>query len=106
MDSALQAMLTETVLLATFQGQDAYGKPTYGPGVPTPARVAARVTTVTDAQGQERTSTSVVYLDGSITVSVSDRVVLPDGTAPAIQAIYSPTDPTQPGVVDHHEISL
>ena len=106
MDPALLDMLTETITLQAFVGQDAYGKPQYGPAVQHPARVAYRVTTLTNAQGQERTSTSVVYLNGDVVITVKDRLVLPDNSAPAIQAIYSPTDPTQPGVVDHHECSL
>ena len=106
MDPALQTMLTETVSLQSYTGQDAYGKPSYGPAVMHPARVAYRVTTLANAQGQERTSTSILYMDGGVVVTLKDRIVLPDGTAPAIQAIYSPTDPMQPGIVDHHEISL
>lgn len=106
MDPALKAMLTETVSHQAFTGQDQYGKPTYSAPVQRPARVAYRVTTLTNAQGQERTSTTVIYCDGDFDVSVKDRIVLADGTAPAIQGIYSPIDPTQPGVIDHHEISL
>ena len=106
MDPALLSMLTETITLQSYVGQDQYGKPSYGPAVQHPARVAYRVTTLTNAQGQERTSTSVIYMNGDVQVTVKDRIVLPDGTAPAIQAIYSPSDPLQPGTPDHHEISL
>ena len=55
-------MLTETVSVESYVGQDQYGKPNYGPAVTHPARIAYRVTTLTNAQGQERTSTSVIYL--------------------------------------------
>lgn len=106
MDPALLDMLTETISLQPYTGMDQYGKPSYGPAVQHPARVAYRVTTLTTAQGQERTSTSVVYMNGDVVITVKDRLVLPDGTAPAIQAIYSPTDPTQPGMPHHHECSL
>ena len=107
MDPALLTMLTETVTLQSYTGQDAYGKPSYGPVVTHPARVAYRVTTLTNAQGQERTSTTTVYLDGAVPITVKDRLILPDGTAPAIQAIYSPTDPLLPGEgPDHHEVQL
>ena len=107
MDPALQAMLTETVSLQAYTGMDQYGKPQYGPLVQYPARVAYRVTTLTNAQGQERTSTTTVYLNGDVAITVKDRLVLPDGTAPAIQDIYSPTDPTQPGTGPYqHEVQL
>ena len=106
MDPALLDMLTETVTHEPYTGQNAYGAPQYGAPVQLAARVAYRVTTLTNAQGQERTSTSVVYLNGDVEISVRDRITLPDGSKPAIQGVYSPTDPTQPGVVDHHELSL
>ena len=105
MDPALQTLLTETVSIQPYTGMDQYGKPSYGPAVTYPARVAYRVTTLTNAQGQERTSTTTVYLDGAVTITVKDRLMFADGTAPAIQDIYSPTDPTQPGTgPDHHEV--
>lgn len=106
MDPALHDMLTETVTLQAYTGMDQYGKPSYGSAVPYPARVAYRVTTLTNAQGQERTSTTTVYLDGAVPITLKDRLVLPDGTAPSIQAIYSPSDPLQPGTPDHHEVNL
>ena len=106
MDPALTTMLTETVSHAAYVGQNQYGQPQYGAPVQRAARVAYRVTTLTNAQGQERTSTTVVYTEGNFVITVRDKIILPDATAPAIQAIYSPTDPLQPGVVDHHEISL
>ena len=61
---------------------------------------------LTNAQGQERTSTTVMYTNGHFVITLRDKILLPDGTAPAIQAIYSPTDPRRPGLVDHHEIAL
>ena len=106
MDPALLDMLTETVLHQAYVGQNQYGQPQYGAPIARPARIAYRVTTLTNAQGQERTSTTVVYTEGDFVITVRDKITLPDATAPAIQAIYSPTDPTQPNGVDHHEISL
>jgi hypothetical protein len=106
MDPALKTMLTETVTHQAYLGQDGYGMPQYGSPVTVPARVAYRVTTLANAQGQERTSTTVVYMDGDIILTLRDKITLADGSAPAIQNIYSPTDPTQPGIPHHHEISL
>lgn len=106
MDPAMQDMLTETVSLQHYTGMDQFGKPSYGPASTHPARVAYRVTTLVNAQGQERASNTTVYMDGTVTITVKDRLVLPDGTAPAIQDIYSPTDPLNPGGPDHHEILL
>jgi len=99
-------MLTDTVQHSAYQGQDGYGKPQYSSPVARKARVQYEVTTVTNQQGQERTSTTIVYMDGSFPLSVRDKLVLPDGSAPAIQLVYAPTDPDTPGVVDHFEIRL
>ena len=63
------------------------------------------MTTVTNAQGQERTSNTIIYFDGDVVVTLRDKVTLPDTTAPAIQAIYAPTDPLT-GLVDHLEVLL
>lgn len=106
MDPALLDMLTDTVTHEPYTGQNAYGVPQYGSPVQLPARVAYRVATLTNAQGQERTSQTTVYLNGDVEVSVRDRLTLPDGSKPAIQNIYSPSDPLNPGVPDHHEIML
>lgn len=105
MHPALRAMLTETVTHAAYAGQDHYGKPQYGAPVVRPARIQYVVTTVVNPQGQERTSTTKIVMDGDFAISVRDRLTLADGTSPAIQQVYSPTDPIQDWV-DHHEVLL
>ena len=106
MHPSMAALLTESVTHQSYAGQDQYGKPTYGAPVTRPARVAYRVTILANEQGEERASTTTVYCDGNFAITLRDKLILPDGSAPAIQAIYSPTDPLKGGVVDHHEISL
>jgi hypothetical protein len=105
-EAALKAMLTETIEHASYTGQDAYGKPQYGGPVTRPARIQYQTTTVANAQGQERTSTTKVYCDGDFEITVRDKITFPDGTSPAIQAVYSPRDPFVAGIIDHHEILL
>ena len=106
MHPALVAMLTDTIQHSVYSGQDAYGKPTYASPVARKARIQYEVTTVTNQQGQERTSTTVLYMDGTFPLSVRDKLVLSDGSAPAIQLVYAPTDPENPGVIDHYECRL
>ena len=104
MDPALKAMLTDTVSHAAYVGQNAYGQPQYTTPVTRPARIAFKVTTVTNAQGQERTSNTIIYFDGDVVVTLRIKS-RPDTTAPAIQAVYAPTDPLT-GLVDHLEVLL
>lgn len=104
MEPALKALLVETIQHAAYTGQDTYGKPTYAAPVTRPARLEYRVTTLTNAQGQERTSMTTVFCDGDVLVTVRDRITLEDGTSPAIQAVYSPRD--LDGSIHHHELKL
>jgi hypothetical protein len=106
MDAALAAMLTETVGHAAYTGQDSYGKPMHAGVVNRPARIQYQVTTLTNAAGQERTSTTTVYFDGNFTLTVRDLLILPDGTRPAIQQVYSPRDPFNGTIIDHHKVML
>jgi hypothetical protein len=104
MEPALLALLTETIQHRAYTGQDRYGKPTYAAPVTRPARLEYRVSTLTDAQGQERTSMITVFCHGDFPITLRDHITLDDGTSPAIQAVYSPRD--LDGSVHHHEIKL
>ena len=104
MEAALQAMLVETIQQAVYSGQDAYGKPTYAAPFFRPARLQYEVTTVANASGQERTSTTKLFLNGDRTITVRDKVTLPDGSSPAIQMVYSARD--LDGSVHHYECAL
>jgi len=106
LEPALKAMLVETVAHSAYTGQDAYGKPTYAAPINRPARVEYRTTTVTNAQGQERMSNTVVFLDGDFSITVRDKITLPDGTSPAIQDIKSPRHEDAPARIHHHECLL
>jgi hypothetical protein len=103
MEPSLVAMLTETVTHAAYYGQDLYGKPVYSEAVQRPARIQYEVTVV-NVQGQERTSTTTVYFNGDFPLTVRDKVILPDGQAPAIQSIASPRD--MQGQIYHHKVFL
>jgi hypothetical protein len=101
----LQAMLVHTVSVAPYLGQDAYGKPTYGPAVVRPARVEYEDTIVITAQGSARTNTSVVVLNGDFDLTERDKITLADGTSPAIQRVARAYEPDSP-VLDHYEVRL
>lgn len=92
MDAALLDLLTDTVTLAPYVSQDAYGTPTYGATQTLAARVQYKVQRITNAQGQERVSQAKVFLDGTVTVALQDKLTLPDGRSPAIQLLYEVKD--------------
>jgi len=106
MHPALAVLLTQTVEHRAYTGQDAYGKPTYGAPVTRRCRIEYQVQTVGNQQGQERTSNTALYFDGTFAVTGRDTLLLPDGTAPAIQQVQVWEDPLQPGVIDHVKVVL
>ena len=106
MHPALVGMLTETVQHAPYTGQDAYGKPTYGPAVARLASIEYRLKTQNQPQGAERVSFTIVYFDATFPLSSRDKLTLPDGTSPAIQEVGSKVDPDYPGVTDHYRVVL
>jgi hypothetical protein len=105
MHPTLKAMLTQTVTLEAYQGQDSYGVPTYAAAVSLAARVQYRPRRIVTAQGEERTSRARVFLDGAgPAIDLRDRLSLPDGTRPALLTAAPVYD--EVGVLDHWEISV
>lgn len=101
MEPALAAMLTETVSHEAYTGQSGYGAPTYAPAVLRPCRVEFKVGPMVTATGEERTSSTRIFFDSDFTLNLRDKIVLEDGTAPQMQAIYRPRD--EWGMVHHQE---
>jgi hypothetical protein len=101
MHPALAAMLTQTVQHSPYTGQDNYGKPTYGSAVPRRCLIEYHITVAQNQPGQGRTSNTVLYFDGTFPLTVRDKLVLPDTTAPAIQQVQVREDPLQPGVIEY-----
>ena len=92
MDAALQAMLTDQVTYQRYVSQDGYGAPTFATGIVLPARIEYKLRRIVNAQGEERMSRAKVFLDGAIPLDLRDKLVLPDGTAPALQLVYAVND--------------
>jgi hypothetical protein len=84
---SLLSLLKQTVTLAPYASQDAYGQVTWGAGVSTPCRIVQKNTKVLNPAGEEVLSTTRIYLDGSVSVTVRDKVTLPDATTPPILSI-------------------
>lgn len=88
----LTMRLPHTVTIAPWRSRDAYGKPSYGPNATYPARVETDIKTVRTPDGQERTSNTTILIAGGPSVSLKDRLTLPDGSTPPIVSLA-----TQPG---------
>jgi hypothetical protein len=104
MHSALVALLTDIVQIAPYTGQDGYGTPTYGTPVATPCRVEYRTQVFTNAHGQERVSRALIFFDGTVTLSIRDKLTLEDGTSPAIERLELWKTPQ--GTPDHIEVII
>jgi hypothetical protein len=102
MDPDLVAMLTETVVHSAYVSQDQYGMPVYGSALARPARVEFRTRQMVSRTGADILSRAKIFLLPDPPVSPRDRLVLPDGTAPAIQDIW-PIDDVD-GTLHHIEV--
>lgn len=106
MEPALLAMLVDDVVQTPYLGQDQYGKPVYGAAFTRPARIEFATTVVSNTQGQERTSTTLLFLNGDLPITSRDKLTLPDGSAPAIQEIQAPRHPFRPATIHHYAVKL
>lgn len=103
MDAVFQALLTETLTIAAYTGvQDGYGQPTFGSPVSVPARLEYKTRRIVTATGDERLSRCRAFLEGTLTLDLRDKLILPDGTSPPMQLIYAPRD--EGGAIDHYEV--
>lgn len=94
MDAALLDLLRQTVTIEPYTGPDPFGAPGYGPPVEYPARVRREAKMVRASDGEERVSSTVVWLDGAAQVGPQDRITMPDGSHPPILAVESSPDET------------
>lgn len=92
MDPALQAMLVTPIQHAAYVGMDSYGKPSYGAPQTQFGKLEFRHRRIVDMTGQERLSRARVFLDGTVSLDLKDQVILPDGTAPPLVALYEVFD--------------
>jgi hypothetical protein len=102
MDPALQQWLTETVEIAPYTGQDGYGKPAYGPAHVVPCRTEAQARVLMPGTGREAVSNTLLFLDGTVAITMRDQVRFADGTTPPIQRL----DPVRDidGSLSHYEV--
>jgi hypothetical protein len=67
-----------TITVEPWEGNtNDYGEPTYGAAVTLQCRIQDRAKLVRDAQGNERSSTTTIYVAGG-PLRVEDRITLPE----------------------------
>jgi hypothetical protein len=82
--SVLERWSRELITWAPQTGVDGYGQRLYGSVVSLPSRIDHSTRLVRDAQGEERVSSTQVYLATHEPIGVLDRITLPDGTTPLL----------------------
>jgi hypothetical protein len=86
-------LMPHTVTYAAKSGEDAYGKPTHGTGTDYTARVTYTHKRVATPDGMEVVASVQVWLNGTLSsISVDDKITLPDGTTPKIVSWDTATD--------------
>jgi hypothetical protein len=99
MDPAFLDLLTQTLTIAPFLSQDAYGAPTYGTPVTVPCYIEQRSSVAIGASGPLRVMETKVWVDGNTVVDQRSRVTFADGTVAPIQAMER--WPDMAGNTDH-----
>lgn len=102
MEKDFLAFMPATITREPFTGRNPYGEPTYGTGAQHRARVEGKQQLVRTAGGQEKMSETLCYVAGPVTITVEDRITLPDATQPPILTVASVTDET--GAVHHAKV--
>jgi hypothetical protein len=99
-------LLTETVTVAAYASQDAYGRPVYGAGVVRKARMEQSTWLIRTTTGQEQPSHTRLFLDGAEgVIDARARVTLPGMSMPLpIQRLNVVRD--LDGTIDHYLIYL
>jgi hypothetical protein len=93
------ASLQVLVSIERWGGQDALGQPLYGPITPVRALVEATTRLVRTSDGREVPASTKLTILQPITLSVLDRITLPDGRQPPLLTVAGLVDPgaTVPG---------
>lgn len=92
--SKLADLFESQVTIYPYSSVDQYGKrTTSGTGTTYDAHVQPETSLARDDLGREVTIVATVIIYGVATVTTNDRIVLPDGSSPAIVSISQHRDP-------------
>jgi hypothetical protein len=80
----------QTITINAYTGFDAYGTPTFSTvDTSYQALVVQEVKSIRDKAGVDKVSNTQVYLPGTVTIHIEDKITLPDATTPLILAVQS-----------------
>lgn len=88
-----KSWLNQTVSLESVTGVDGYSDPTYGTSSDVDCRIVEEQKEILSDTGEVQISNTQIYVDGSETVNLSDRLTLPGNETPeilSIKTIYAP----------------
>lgn len=90
-------MMSDTITFKKSTSVDKYGKRTMGAASsPIICRVLTKPTMVRTEAGEEKVSSTTVWLDGVYGVEPEDEVTLPNGKKPKVMTVERYTDETGP----------
>jgi hypothetical protein len=87
-DTELLEIMVDTITIAAVSTRDAYGKHTWGAVSTIPnCRVQTGNHKIIDSTGAETIAAGMVYVPGSPTLGLFDKVTLPDGSQPPVLVV-------------------
>lgn len=87
-DPLLTELMVDSITVAAVSAKDAYGKRTWGSATTlSNCRVQSGDHKILDSLGQEKVATGRVYIAGAPTLTLNDKITLPDGSQPPVLAI-------------------
>lgn len=82
--SGTRTWLRSTVAISPYSGMDGFGQSTFSAAVDHKCLIVQKNVKTFAADGAEVVSSTQIYLDGSASISVNDKIVLPDSSSPRI----------------------
>jgi hypothetical protein len=92
-DTALTEIMIDTITVASVTAKTAYGVRTWGTATTiSNCRVQTGSHKVLDSEGTEKVASGKVYVPGSPTITINDKLTLPNGSQPPIIKVVSVND--------------
>jgi len=80
----------QTITINACTGFDEFGTPVLSTVATSyQALVVGQVKSIRDKGGVDKVSNTQVYLPGTVTISIEDKITMPDATVPLILAVQS-----------------
>lgn len=87
MQLGTRSWLKQSITLYPHTGFNSNGQSTYGTSSTVKGIIMQRVMNTRDSMGNDAISTTQITIDGSVTITNKDKIVLPDGSIPYIISI-------------------